>query len=125
VNDFIDNDQQIKEKSFLLMVPLFAVAGLLWAILYYHYGAKTSAFIPGGYSIVSFLSLLLFRLRRNFSFFRTTQLVLILLLPFLLHLSLGDFVSSSAVILWSALCPLGALAFQNTKQPVIGSRFLL
>ena len=97
------------------MVPLFAVAGLLWAILYFYYGAKTSAYIPGGYSIVSFLSLLLFRLRRNFSFFRTTQLVLILLLPFLLHLSLGDFVSSSAVILWSALCPLGALAFQNTK----------
>lgn len=97
------------------MVPLFAAAGLLWACLYYYHGAKTSAFIPGGYSIVAFSSLLLFRLRRNFNFFRATQLVLILLLPFLLHLSLGDFVSSSAVILWSALCPLGALAFQNTK----------
>jgi len=97
------------------MVPLFAVAGLLWAILYYYHGAKTSAFIPGSYSIVSFSSLLLFRLHKNFNFFRATQLVLILLLPFLLHLSLGDFVSSSAVILWSSLCPLGALAFQNTK----------
>jgi len=97
------------------MVPLFAAAGLVWAVLYYYHGAKTSALIPGSYSIVSFLSLLLFRLRKNFRFFRATQLVLILLLPFLLHLSLGDFVSSSAVILWSSLCPLGALAFQNTK----------
>jgi len=97
------------------MVPLFAAAGLVWAGLYYYHEAKTSAFIPGGYAIVSFSSLLLFRLRKNFDFFRATQLVLILLLPFLLHLSLGDFVSSSAVILWSALCPLGALAFQNTK----------
>lgn len=115
MNDFIDHDQQIKEKSLLLMVPLFAAAGLVWAALYYYYGAKTSALIPGGYAIVSFSSLLLFRLRKNFNFFRATQLILILLLPFLLHLSLGDFVSSSAVILWSALCPLGALAFQNTK----------
>lgn len=97
------------------MVPLFAAAGIVWSFLYYINGAKTSAFIPGGYSIISFSSLLLYRLRKNFRFFRTTQLLLILLLPFLLHLSLGDFISSSAVILWSIICPMGALAFQNTK----------
>jgi adenylate cyclase len=111
----IDQDKRIKEKSFLLMVPLFALAGLLWAILYYYYGARTSAFIPGGYAVVSFLSLLIFRRHKNFSVFRAIQLMLILLLPCLLHLSLGNFVSSSAVILWSTLCPLGALAFHNTK----------
>jgi len=33
VNDFIDSDQRIKEKSFLLMVPLFAGAGFLWGVL--------------------------------------------------------------------------------------------
>ncbi len=97
------------------MVPLFALAGLLWAVMYYYYGAKTSAFIPGGYSVISFLSLLIFRWHKNFNIFRTIQLVLILLLPCLLHLSLGDFVSSSAVIIWATLCPLGALAFHNTK----------
>lgn len=100
------------------MVPLFAAAGLLWSFLYYLYGARNSALIPGGYAIIAFSSLLLYRWRRNFKFFRSTQLVLILLLPFLLHLSLGDFTSSSAVILWSALCPLGALAFQNSKAAI-------
>jgi len=34
VNDFIDSDQRIKEKSFLLTVPLFAAAGLVWAGLW-------------------------------------------------------------------------------------------
>lgn len=97
------------------MVPLFALAGLLWAIMYYYYGAHTSAFIPGGYSVISFLSLLIFRRYKNFNVFRAIQLILILFLPCLLHLSLGNFVSSSAVILWSTLCPLGALAFHNTK----------
>src|ERR1043166_1743379 len=115
MNEFIYREQEIKEKSFLLMVPLFALAGFLWALMYYYYGAKTSAMIPGSYSIISVLSLLIFRWHRNFPVFRNIQLVLILLLPFLLHLSLGDFISSSAVILWSMLCPLGALAFHNTK----------
>jgi len=115
MSTFVDQEKRIKEKSFLLMVPLFALAGLLWALMYYYYGAKTSAIIPGGYAVISFSSLLIFRWRKNFHLFRSTQLVLILLLPFLLHLSLGNFISSSAVIIWCILCPLGALAFQNTK----------
>jgi guanylate cyclase len=115
MDTFHDQDKRIKEKSFLLMVPLFALAGLLWGVMYYYYGAKTSAFIPGGYAVISFLSLLIFRRYKNFNAFRAIQLILILLLPCLLHLSLGDFVSSSAVIIWSTLCPLGALVFHNTK----------
>ena len=115
MDTFILQDERIREKTFLLMVPLFALAGLIWSFLYYYYGAKTSAFIPGGYGVISFISLLIFRWHKNFNFFRTIQLVLILLLPCLLHLSLGDFVSSSAVIIWSTLCPLGALAFHNSK----------
>jgi guanylate cyclase len=97
------------------MVPLFALAGLLWSVMYYYYGATAAAMIPGIYSIISFLSLLYYRWYKNYPLFRNIQLVLILLLPFLLHLSLGNIISSSAVILWSTLCPLGALAFYNTK----------
>src|SRR5262245_35875007 len=111
----VDEEQQISERTFLLMVPFFTVAGLLWALVYYYYGARHSAIIPGCYSVFAFSSMLIFRRYKNFNVFRNVQLALILFLPFLLHLSLGDFISSSAVILWSALCPLGALAFQNSK----------
>ena len=115
---FTDQDQLIREKTFLLMVPLFAIAALAWTCLYIYYGAKLPALIPGGYGVLSFLSLLIYRWFRNFNIFRTVQLVLILLLPCLLHLALGNFVSSSAVIVWATLCPLGALAFQNSKAAV-------
>lgn len=118
MEQFVDRDQQIREKSFLLVVPLFASAGLLWALIYYYFGAKHAALIPGSYSVLAFSSLLFFRWHKNFPVFRTIQLVLILVLPFLLHLSLGGFISSSAVILWSTLCPLGALAFHNSKAAV-------
>jgi guanylate cyclase len=115
VDTFIEQEELIKKKSFLLMVPLFALAGLLWAFVYYYYGARNSANIPAGYSVISLISLMIFRRYKNFNVFRETQLILILFLPALLHLSLGSFISSSAVILWSILCPLGALAFYNTK----------
>jgi hypothetical protein len=110
-----DQDKLIREKTFLLMVPLFAIAGLLWACIYYYYGAKTASAIPGSYGVTSFLSLLIYRWHKNYNIFRAIQLALILLLPCLLHLALGDFVSSSAVIIWATFCPLGALAFQNTR----------
>ncbi|HEV8504209.1 MAG TPA: adenylate/guanylate cyclase domain-containing protein [Chitinophagaceae bacterium] len=112
---FTDQDKLIREKTFLLAVPLFAVAGLLWAGIYYYYGAKMSALIPGGYGLMSLLSLLIYRWHKDFNIFRAIQLMLILLLPCLLHLSLGNFISSSAVIIWAIVCPLGALAFQNSK----------
>jgi len=113
--DTIDQDNLIRQKTFLLVVPLFAFAALIWTCVYYYFGAKIYAIIPGCYALISFLSFLIFRWYKNFNVFRTIQLGLILLLPTLLHLSLGNFVSSSAVILWATLCPLGALAFQNTK----------
>jgi guanylate cyclase len=58
---------------------------------------------------------LIYRWHKNYNIFRAIQLALILLLPCLLHLALGDFVSSSAIIIWATFCPLGALAFQNTR----------
>jgi guanylate cyclase len=116
MHEAIDQDKIIREKSFLLMIPLFALAGLSWACLYYYYGAKISAAIPASYSIISFLSLLIYRWKKNFSVFRTTQLALILMLPCFVHLSLGNFVSSSAIIIWASLCPLSALAFHNARS---------
>ena len=113
-----DQDKLIREKTFLLMVPLSAIAALVWSCLYFYCGARFPAIIPGGYAIISFLSLLIYRQYRNFNIFRAVQLTLILLLPCLLHLALGNFVSSSAVIIWAILCPLGALAFQNSKTAV-------
>src|SRR6185295_7220207 len=110
-----DQDKLISEKTFLLMVPLSAIAALVWSCLYIYYGARSPAIIPGGYAVISFLSLVIYRWYRNFNIFRAVQLTLILLLPCLLHLALGNFVSSSAVIIWAILCPLGALAFQNSK----------
>ena len=43
---------------------------------------------------------------------------MILLLPFLLMVALGGFINSSAVIMWSFLAPMGALAFGDARRAV-------
>jgi guanylate cyclase len=95
---------------------MFIVAGALWGIVYFLFGEPLAGSIPLSYAIISFLSVILFHRTRRYDWFLFSQLVLILLLPFLLMIALGGFVNSSAVILWSLICPLGALLFDEPRH---------
>jgi len=95
---------------------MFILAGALWGVMYIAFGEPLAGSIPLSYAAISLLSVLLFGLTHRYRLFRFSQLTLILLLPFLLMLSLGGFVNSSAVILWSLICPLGALLFDEPRH---------
>lgn len=95
---------------------MFILAGILWGGLYIAYGEPLAGAIPLAYAGISLMSVALFAASGRYALFRASQFVLILLLPFLLQLALGGFISSSAVILWALLCPLGALLFDEPKR---------
>ena len=94
---------------------MFILAGFLWGVVYIALGETASGWIPLSYSLVSLLSVILFGLSRRYYFFRFSQLCLILILPFLLMISLGGFINASAVIIWSLICPFGALLFADAR----------
>jgi adenylate cyclase len=109
-----DSDELRLQKTLLVSgSTMIAVAGFLWSLIYFFFGEYRAAAIPFSYSIISSVSIVLYGLTRRYQFFRFSQLLLILLLPFLLMIALGGFVNSSAVILWALLCPLGALLFSE------------
>ncbi|MEJ2600101.1 MAG: adenylate/guanylate cyclase domain-containing protein [Anaerolineales bacterium] len=114
----VDDSQDIRLQKSLLVYGsfMFIAAGALWGIFYILFHETLAGMIPLSYAIVSCLSVVHFALTRRYRFFRASQLILILLLPFLLMISLGGFINSSAVILWSFICPLGALLFAEHKQ---------
>jgi adenylate cyclase len=58
----------------------------------------------------------LFAGTRNLESYRFTQLLLILILPWLVTIALGGFRQSSVVIIWAALCPLGSLLLEEPKR---------
>lgn len=115
--DSDDSDDLRLRKGILVAGSvLFIAAGALWGVLYMAFGEWLAGSIPMGYAVISTLSLLIFARTRQFDFYRSSQLALILLLPFLLMIALGGFVESSAVILWSLICPFGALLFGEPRR---------
>ncbi|MFB5652332.1 adenylate/guanylate cyclase domain-containing protein [Leptospira wolffii] len=97
----------------------FTAAGFLWSILYFALGFPQSAMIPGGYALLSLLSLFFVFATGKYLAFRFLQFLFILILPVLLQLSLGGFENSGAVIIWAILCPLGALSFAPIRHGLV------
>ncbi|PJZ75609.1 adenylate/guanylate cyclase domain-containing protein [Leptospira neocaledonica] len=97
----------------------FTAAGFLWGFLYFILGFAQSAIIPGGYALLSLLSLFFVFVTGKYLAFRFLQFLFILILPVLLQLSLGGFENSGAVIIWAILCPLGALSFAPIRQGLV------
>lgn len=112
-----DEDDIRLQKSLLVVCALpFMFAGFAWGSMYFIFHEPLAGAIPFSYSIFSFLSVLYFARTRQYSFFRFSQLTLILLLPFLLMVALGGFINGSAVILWALISPLGALLFDEPRH---------
>jgi guanylate cyclase len=112
-----DDDDIRLQKSLLVVCAIpFIFAGVAWGVMYILFNEPLAGTIPLSYGIVSFLSIIYFGRTRQYRFFRFSQLVLILLLPFLLMIALGGFISGSAVVLWSLICPMGAMLFDEPHQ---------
>ena len=104
------------QKRILVGVSsLVGVAAIGWGLVYIAFDEAQAGFIPLGYSVLSFASLALFAVTRRYLLFRSTQLALILILPFALQISLGGFVEGSAVVLWAFLAPLGGLLIMTRR----------
>jgi adenylate cyclase len=112
-----DSDEIRLQKTLLTLGSfMFILAGALWSVLYFSFGEILAGSIPLGYAIISSISVVIFHITHRYRLFLFTQLLLILLLPFLLMIALGGFIKSSAVILWSLLSPLGALLFGDPRR---------
>lgn len=109
-------EQRLNKENLLLMSSHFTFVGLVWGLVYFTNGLRLTSAIPFSYTVLSSISIAILLATKKFAFFRNIQLCLVLLLPFLVHLSLGGFVSSSCVILWSVVCPIAALFFITIRQ---------
>jgi adenylate cyclase len=113
-----DDAEDIRLQKATLVVAnlMFIPAGIIWGIAYFALGDLRSGLIPFGYGIVCAASLAYYYRTHRYALFRASQLLLILILPALLTVSLGGYVPSSAVIVWSFLSPMGALFFAGRRQ---------
>ena len=112
-----DDDDIRLQKSLLVVCAIpFIFAGAAWGVMYILFNEPLAGAIPLSYSIISLFSTVHFGQTRQYQFFRFSQLALILLLPFFLMVALGGFVNGSGVVLWSLICPLGAMLFDEPRH---------
>jgi len=107
------NEERVKKAVLTLVAGIIAFLAIFWGSLYVVLGYPASGAIPLGYAGISFSSILYFFTTKRFGFFRFSQLLLILLLPFLLQWSLGGFSNGSAVMVWAFFAPLAAMLFAD------------
>ena len=83
--------------------------------MYLALGAPRAAAIPWLYVLISVLSVALFSVNRSFRWLAASQLIPYIVLPFALMWVLGGFRTGSAVALWAAFAPLGALVVSGPR----------
>jgi len=109
---------RLRKAVLVLSSSLMATLAFLWVGTYAALGLWVPAAIPFAYQLATAAGLWAFARTRRFRLFRTSQLLMSLLLPFALQWSLGGFENSSAVALWAFSCPVGALLFVGVRQAI-------
>lgn len=127
--DTTDSDETALRKRLAVVLCVGTLPlTLLWSAIYLAVGVPIAAAIPASYTAFTPINTAIFAHTRNFRFYRFSQLLLILLLPWLVTLSLGGFKQSSVVIIWAALCPLGSLLLEDLRSTslwIVGFAVLL
>jgi len=109
-------DEALRKETLVLAASVITTLAVVWVATYWALGLYWSAVIPFAYQVVSIISLAVFAKTKRYRFFRVRELSLSLILPFILQLSLGGFLPSSGVVLWSFTAPLGALLFSGRRE---------
>jgi class 3 adenylate cyclase len=102
---------RVQKVTLTLAAMTVTVLSVVWVATYLALGLPLSAAIPFTYQVVSVVTLAVFARTKDYRFFRFSQVVLIIWLPFLLQWSLGGYAASSAVSLWALEGALGAMFF--------------
>jgi adenylate cyclase len=111
-----DDETALRKRVAVVLFGGTLPLTLAWSGTYLAVGAPRAAAIPAFYSVFTPVNTLIFARTRNLEIFRFTQLFLVLILPWLVMISLGGLRQSSAVIIWAALSPLGALLVDDLHR---------
>jgi class 3 adenylate cyclase len=112
-----DSDQDRLNKTLLIFAcGMMGFGAMLWLAIYWAMGIKFSVTVPLAYLAVSAASLAYYIWKRDFAVFRFIQVSLFLFVPFIMQWSIGSYVSSSGVMLWALLAPVGVMVFQGARE---------
>jgi guanylate cyclase len=104
-------------KTTLVVTTLIgAVVVIPWGLFYISIGLVLTGMIPLVYATLSAIGIAHFQRTQDDRFLRYEQIVLFLVLPVLVHVTLGGFVNSSGVVMYSIIGVLGGVTSADAKR---------
>lgn len=112
------NDSSLAKSILSILVFSESLVCVFWIYTLSELGEAYAlmAAVPYAYIIVSYVSLLLFYRTKRFEYLTFTQLVMLLVMPFLMQWAIGGYEASSGIAIWAILSPIGALMMLGTRQ---------
>lgn len=110
-----DQDLRLKKIALTLVPLIIGPAAFIWGAAFFLMDHPISGSIPMSYAIISAFSLAYYFRTKRTAFLQSSQLILVLLLPFLLMWSLGGFALGSMVMIWAIFTPVAALMFFDKR----------
>ena len=111
-------DEKLNRELLMFASGFMMVAAMLWLAIYWSFGQRFSSTIPFSYQLISAATFLIYYKTKNFELFRVSQLSLFLFVPFVMQWAIGSFVSSSGVMLWALMAPVGALVTKGVRDSI-------
>lgn len=115
-----DDSKELKlDKISITIVPvIMAPAGLIWGIILLSLGDWFAAIFPLFYAFASLINLIIFQKNKNIVPIKCSQMLLVLLIPFMLMWSLGGFANGSYVMIWAFFSPIAALILDRGSKSI-------
>ena len=111
-----DSPEVRRQKRLLVLFSLAVMApDPVWSGVYFKYHEPAAAIVPLLYTPLALANLAVFSRTRRLQWAVAGQSLIILVLPFLVHVALGGFQPSSGVVLWSVLAPFAGLIFGGLR----------
>src|SRR3989338_141026 len=114
----LTQEDKLRKDLLIFACAFMNLAVVLWLALYWFMGLHFPANIPLLYQLVSVASLVHFLKTKKFAVFRFIQFSLFLFTPFIMQWSIGNAVTSSGVMLWALLAPIGALVVSGWRDSI-------
>jgi class 3 adenylate cyclase len=108
----------LNKQLLMFATGLVSAASVGWLAIYWVLGPQFSVTYPYLLQLALAANVVIYIASRNFNFFRITQLGLFLFAPFAIQWSIGSFITSSGIILWGLLAPIGAILCFGVRESV-------
>lgn len=113
-----DSDEEKLKKRIFVIIPMtVGVIGTLWGFMLMALGHYLSGSIPLTYTVIAVICLLHYFTTKTVTVLQYSQLISLMLLPFLTMWSLGGYTAGAYMMIWAFFSPMAAIVYASKKTP--------